>query len=410
MAGERMQMVWRECWKEYRKAGRAEKSRLLDDLCRRTGYNRKYLIGLLKMPPDEKGVKRRRRRRKYSDDAVRVLEVIWKAAGYPWSVRLKAMLPHWLPWAGKRLPYCTSEVQSAVLSISPRQIDRYLAPKRRAVRKRIYGRTKPGTLLRRQIPVMTQHWDVDGPGFMEADTVSHSGPSATGEWIRSLNMTDIYSGWVETMAVMGGSEHFATRAIDEIRMDLPFGLLGIDSDNGSEFINHHLLRYCQRGKIGFTRSRPYKKDDNAHIEQKNWTHVRKIFGWQRYDTYEQLDEMNALYRNDLRIIMNLFQPSVKLIEKHHVGSRVIRRYDAPQTPLDRLVAFYGEDHLPPKVAGLLASREKIDPFELSRKIDDALLRLNLPGRSDAEATRPESRPRAAPWNPPKETSNDKLPR
>jgi hypothetical protein len=185
---------------------------------------------------------RRKRKATYTLRALRVVEGIWVAAGYPWSVRLKALLPLWLPWARARWPGLTPEVEAQVLSISPRQMDRHLAVKRRTAKKRLYGRTKPGTLLRRQIPVKTAHWDVKGPGFTEADTVSHSGPCASGEWVHSLNMTDIFSGWVETRAMMGASEEGAVEAIEEIRRNLPFGLLGIDSDNGSEFINHHLLR------------------------------------------------------------------------------------------------------------------------------------------------------------------------
>lgn len=398
-----MKEIWREYWAEYRGSGRAGKGAVLDEVCRKTGYHRKYVISVLNGPlrdGDEERPKRRRKSR-YKPGTVGVLHAVWEASGYPWSVRLKAMLPLWLPWVRAHGLFLSPEAEKALLGMSARQMDRYLAPKRRAAKKRLYGRTKPGTLLRHQIPVRTSHWDADKPGYLEGDTVSHSGPSASGEWVHSLNVTDILSCWVETRAVKGNSEAGVSEALEEIRHALPFKALELDTDNGSEFINWQVVRYCEKHKIAFTRSRPYKKDDNAHVEQKNWTHVRKVFGWQRYDTSAQQEAMNALYRNELRLMMNLFQPCVKLVEKHHVGTKVIRRYDAPQAPLDRLVAYYGEDHLPPKVALFAALRKRIDPMELGKRIDQALEALNRPAaapparRMANAAQRAEGSPRAA---------------
>ena len=196
--------------------------------------------------------------------------------------------------------------------ISPRQIDRRLAATKRQLTTRRYGRTKPGTLLKHHIPLKTDHWDVTAPGFTELDLVAHAGHRADGEFAHSLNVTDIHTTWVETRAVLGRSEARVQTALDEIRQVLPFRLRGIDSDNGSEFINNHLYRYCQAQEIQFTRGRPYKKDDNAHIEQKNWTHVRKLVGYWRYDTPAAVAALNALYRHELRLFHNLFLPSVKL--------------------------------------------------------------------------------------------------
>ena len=174
---------------------------------------------------------------------------------------------------------------------------------------------------------------------------------------------------------MGKGEAGVVTALEEIRLNLPFELLGIDSDNGSEFINHHLMRWCKAHNIAFTRSCPNKKNDNAHIEQKNWTHVRKIFGWDRYDTPEQCAMMNALYRNELYSMQNFFQPSVKLVEKTHIGSKVRRRYDTATTPLDRLVAFQGDGPIPINIQALLSLRTSTDPFGLSSQIELALRRL-----------------------------------
>jgi hypothetical protein len=261
-------------------------------------------------------------------------------------------------------------IEHNLLTISSRQIDRRLAEHKRKAKRRLYGRTKPGTLLKHSIPIKTDHWDVRCPGFAEIDLVSHSGDRATGEFIHSLNVTDIHTTWVETRAVMGKSQAHVHAALKEIRAVLPFVLKGIDSDNGSEFINHHLAGYCRAESIQFTRGRPYKKDDNAHIEQKNWTHVRKLLGWERYDSERVLVAINQLYTGDLRLLQNLFQPSVKLREKKRVGSRLVRRYDEARTPLDRVLASAEGD--PEAVAQLQALRARLDPFALSSSVDRQL--------------------------------------
>ena len=205
--------------------------------------------------------------------------------------------------------------------------------------------------------------------------MSHSGPSARGEFAYSLNLTDIYSGWCESRAVLGRGQEAVLAALKDIQASLPFPILAIHSDNGSEFINHHLIRYCQSRGIAMTRSRPYNKDDNARIEQKNWTHVRRIWGWGRYDRAEEVRAMNDLYKGELRLMMNLFQPSVKLVAKERRGSRLIRRYEEARTPLDRLADHYGPRGLPQAVKELLALRRTVDPFELSRTIDRKLRQI-----------------------------------
>jgi len=183
--------------------------------------------------------------------------------------------------------------RETMLSISPRQMDRRLAAKKNQKRRRIYGRTKPGYLLKHHIPVKTDSWDVKSPGFTEVDLVSHSGNSGEGEFGYSLNITDIQTTWTETRALLGKGQTAVQQALDEIEGMLPFRLLGLDSDNGSEFINWHLQAWCERKQIQLTRGRPYKKDDNAHIEQKNWTHVRKLLGWERYDTQNAVEAMTT---------------------------------------------------------------------------------------------------------------------
>ncbi len=358
----------------YRQASRAEKERILDEFCQVTRYHRKSALRLLNGPPPGRRPSRRRHppALRYSTRVIQILAAIWAAAGYPWSVRLKALLPLWLPWARTRFRL-TPPLEQHLLALSPRQMDRRLAPYKRQVTKRLYGRTKPGTLLKHHIPLRTDRWDVTVPGFTEVDLVAHSGESGAGEFLHSLNQTDIHTTWVETRAVLGRGQTGVQQALAEMRHALPFALRGIDSDNGSEFINAHLYRYCQGQGIQFTRGRPYKKDDNAHVEQKNWTHVRKLMGYVRYDSQEALTLMNDLYRYELRLLQNLCLPSVKLVRKLRVGSRVRRVYARPQTPLERVLACPEAD--PVKVAHLQALRDQLDPFALAQAIDEKLARL-----------------------------------
>lgn len=359
----------------YKKASKPLRSRILDEFCQVCRYNRKYAIRLLSGPAPQKATTPfKSRRPTYGAKVIGALTTIWQAAGYPCSVRLKALLPLWLPWAIKQVAL-SAQAQKQLLTISPATIDRRLGAKKRQLKKRLYGRTKPGTLLKHQIPIKTDSWNVHTPGFTEIDLVSHSGNSASGDFLHSLNVTDIHSTWVETRAVMGKSQLGVLDAMKDIQQALPFKLLGIDSDNGSEFINYHLKTFCDQNHIQFTRGRPYKKDDNAHIEQKNWTHVRKIFGYERYDSQPALEAINELYRNELRILQNLFLPSMKLLEKTRIGSKLKRRYDLPQTPLDRLLHCPQADPL--KIQKLKDLRESIDPFALAKRIEPKLERIYL---------------------------------
>ena len=368
---------WDYCkaiYSRYKKVSKPLRARILDEFCQVCGYNRKYAIRLLNGPAPQKPqfTIAKSRRSTYGGKVILSLTTIWEAAGYPCSARLKALLPLWLPWAIKRLAISQS-VQKQLLSISPATIDRRLKAKKRQLKKRLYGRTKPGTLLKHHIPIKTDSWDVKTPGFTETDLVSHSGNSEQGEFIHSLNVTDIHTTWVETRAVMGKGQAGVLDAMKQIEQALPFKLLGIDSDNGSEFINYHLKAFCDQKQIQFTRGRPYKKDDNAHIEQKNWTHVRKILGYLRYDSPQALDAINDLYQHELRVLQNLFLPSMKLIEKVRVGSKLKRRYDKPLTPLERLLACPQAD--PAKLQELKKLRETTDPFKLAKTIEQKLERV-----------------------------------
>ncbi|MFH0807089.1 MAG: transposase family protein [Elusimicrobiota bacterium] len=272
----------------------------------------------------------------------------------------------------KRYPI-PPEVEKQLLAISPSTIERGLKNKKRKLKRKIYGTTKPGYLLKHQIPIKTDSWNVHKPGFTETDLVSHSGDKADGDFIHSCNLTDIKTTWTETRAIMGKGQFETFTALQKIINSFPFPIKGIDSDNGSEFINWHLAKFCNDNKIQFTRSRPYEKNDNGHIEQKNYTHVRKMFGYFRYDTEQAKMSMNNLYKNELRLVQNLFQPSVKLIKKTQVGSKFKRRYDKPLTPSQRLANCKGVN--PYKLAQLNKLVNTLDPFELSEIIDKNISRI-----------------------------------
>lgn len=387
----------------YTLAPQTAKRAILDEFCATTGYHRKYAMALLnnpKQPPPRE----RRRRPVYGEQTVAVLAAIWEAASYPWSTRLHALLPAWLPWARRHFVIPVA-VERELCKLSPRTMDRRLQSRKRKIRRRLYGRTKPGTLLKHHIPIRTEHWDVTVPGFTEVDLVSHSGDSADGDFLQSLNLTDIHTGWGESRAIFGKYQRVVRGTVEELRTILPFALCGLDSDNGSEFINTALWEYCRSRTIQFTRSRPYKKDDNAHVEQKNWTHVRKIFGYERYDSVEAQTAINDLYRNELRWMMNLFQPSVKLVRKTRVGARITRQYDRPQTPLDRLIASGKGDTA--KIRELVRLRARLDPFTLSATIDRKLQHIYQlanrrhsprPGTYGTTSTSTRFLPRSRQWN------------
>lgn len=363
-------------YERYRKAeGRAVKGHILDEFCRTYKCHRKHALRLLNSPPPgEQRPARKPRRSQYDTGRILgILAAVWKASGCLCGQRLVHALPIWMPAMRARFKLRQSE-ESLLLAMSAATIDRRLKPKKDHLRKRIYGTTRPGALLKHHIPIKTDSWDVTKPGYTEVDLVAHCGDNNEGDFANTLDMTDIHTAWVERRCVLGKNQAGVMRAIDDIRRVLPFDLLGIDSDNGSEFINNHLLKYCrEEPKLQFTRGRPYKKDDNAHVEQKNWTHVRKLLGYGRFDTRTALAAINDLYRNELRWFQNFFQPSIKLIRKVRVGSKLKRKYDIPKTPFER-VAVSGAA-IPERLAQLRELRNRLDPFALSETIERKLARI-----------------------------------
>lgn len=358
----------------YHKAkSRKEKSQLLTEFCQSHSCHRKHALRLLNgAPPPAKRPTRNKRTTLYSSRILSIIESVWEAAGYPWSVRLKATLQLWLPWIRERFSVLPSE-EKQILAISPAQIDRRLKARKLWIKRKVYGSTKPGAILKHQIPIKTDSWNIRTPGFVESDLVSHCGGNASGLFAHTLNWTDIQSQWDERRALLGRGQFDVLAASASMEEDLPFHLRGLDCDNDGSFINEHLFGYCKARKIQFTRSRPYKKNDNAHIEQKNNTHVREVLGYVRYDTEEAVDAINDLYKNELRLFQNYFQPSVKLVKKIRTGSKVKKKYDEPKTPYQRLLKSKKAD--PVKLQAFKDRAESWNPFLLSKTIEEKLDRV-----------------------------------
>ena len=328
----------------YLKASTDKKTLLLDECCKMTGLNRKYVIVCLSTKTDlqYKSTRQRKARREvYDKQFVTALKKIWEIMDYPCGTGLKAVLCEMVEKliAFKELTV-SDEVKKKLMKVSRSTIDEKLKRSREEIRRRIQGTTKPGSLLKSQIPIRTSSWEESHPGFCELDTVAHCGASAAGEFANTLNVTDILTTWTEQEAFLGKAQSRIVSGLNLIEGRMPFPLRGIDPDNGSEFINWQLYRYCMQRQIEFTRGRPYKKNDNAHIEQKNWTHVRQVYGYERIEDQVIVDMMNDLNRNELRLYKNFFQPTIKLIDKKRVGAhkeKIKRMYDIPKTPYQRVL-------------------------------------------------------------------------
>jgi hypothetical protein len=345
----------------YQRAGRAHKSKILDEYCLVCGYERKYAIKRLASDPH-----RARRKPRYDKkELLPLLKKVWLASDQMCSKRLRAALPKWLP----HLNHLSVQSKAQLLSLSPATMDRLLKPLRVRYPGKGLAGTKPGTLLKHHIPIRTGNWDITQPGFIEADTVAHCGNSLAGDFVWSLVLTDIFSGWTQLRAVWNKGAEGIHKQIVDLEKHTPFSLQGFDCDNGSEFLNYPLLHYfTQRQKpVAFTRSRPYHKNDNAHVEQKNWTHVRQLLGWDRIENPRLVGVINDLYRNEWSAYQNFFCPGMKLLSKTRVRSRYVKRYDPPQTPCERLLQS-------PHVSAqnkrqLQTAYAKLNPFALKKTIE-----------------------------------------
>jgi len=322
----------------YLKTSKAEKQIILDELTATTGYNRKYAIRVLRHPRRSKGLKKAGRKRRYTGETIQILEQLWEMGGRLCSKRLHPFLPEWI----RKLEECgeislTHEVKAQLLSMSRSTIDRRLQPARIKEKKRGLSSTKPGTLLKRQIPVrIYTPWDEQQPGFLEIDLVAHCGETTAGNYLNTLTATDLATGWTECLALPNKTQTATFLAIKNLQERLPFPLLGLDSDNGSEFINDMLYRFCLDQQITFTRCRPYRKNDQAHVEQKNWSVVRHTVGYDRFETQAELDLLSSIYA-DLRLFVNFFQPVEKLISSTTINGVKHKQYDQAKTPYQRVL-------------------------------------------------------------------------
>jgi len=324
----------------YLKANKATKEQILDEFIATTGYHRKYAIRVFNNEPKPRGLRKPGRRKTYQGEVVSVLEQIWETYGRICSKRLHPFLPE----AVTILERChelsiSPEIKQLLLSMSRATIDRCLRKARFAHPQHGLSTTKPGSLLKNAIPIRTfTPWEDERPGFLEIDLVAHCGQTTEGTYLNTLSATDLATGWTECIALPNKTQSAVSQAICELRKYLPFPLLGLDSDNGSEFINDTLYRYCVSEQITFTRSRPYQKNDQAHIEQKNWSVVRHTVGYDRLETQEELALLGSIY-SDLRLYINFFQPVLKLVSKQRVDGKVIRTYDKASSPFRRVLAL-----------------------------------------------------------------------
>jgi len=362
----------------YVTATGADKQRILDEFVASTRYHRKYAIALLNHPPPPRHQSIKRPRAKTYPPAVqRVLAQLWVIAGRVCSKRLVPGLPALIDALERHGELVLdTPTRHLLLALSPATADRLLAPTRRATLPRGRTTTKPGSLLKHQIPIRTfSDWDDTRPGFLEIDLVGHGGESTSGEYLYSLVLTDIATQWTECVALPNRGEAAVCAAIADSRMVLPMPMRGLDSDNGGEFINHLLVRYCTREKITFTRCRPYKKNDQCHVEQKNYTLVRQVVGYDRYEGKAAYAALQRLY-TPLRLYTNYFQPSLRLVEKIRDGAKVHKRYDKGQTPYQRLLEAPEVDDTVKRY--LRGEYEMLNPAALRREIEaaqEALWRL-----------------------------------
>lgn len=356
--------------KRYLKAKTKEaKGKILDEYCANTGLHRKYAITKIRnFCFKDQDKKKQGRKTQYSSEANALLIQVWEMYDKVCGERLQPFLEEGI----KKLEqfghiHPKPSVRTEVLKMSIASVKRRIQAERHRHGKSQFSTTKPGSLLKKAIPIQTLCWNEEEPGFCEIDLVAHCGGSLLGNFIYTLQFVDIKTTWTERKAVMGKGQEGVLTAIKEIRELLPFPLKGIDSDNGSEFINYHLVRYCDKEKIRLTRSRPYMKKDNAHIEQKNYPLVRKILGYDRFDTPELLKLINDLYDNELRLYINFFKPSMKLIDKVRVGSKYKRKYDTAKTPYQRVIdCNSGTKESLDKLKSLYHS---LDPVLLKQSID-----------------------------------------
>jgi hypothetical protein len=361
---------------DYLGADKKKKTELLDEYTRNTGHNRKYAISRLNDEMIWSGINRphRIRQRTYGPEIDAPLRVLWQIFDFPCGQRLKPCIEEEL----ERLRQfgeikVSNEVAEKLKRVSSATIDRHLKVPRSAEHHRRFSTTRPGSLLKAKIPIRLTEWNTKKIGFLETDLVAHCGGSVFGNFANTVSLTEIATGWWEGEAIMGKGQRATFEALKAMRERTPFNWRGLDADNGSEFINYPLWNFCDAEKLEFTRSRANKKNDNAYVEQKNWTHVRKLLGYFRYDTPRELSIINDLYRNEVRLYKNFFQPVMKLAKKVRLGSKKKRKYEPARTPFRRLVQSNQIGRK--RKDELRALHQTLNPAALKRTIDEKIYSL-----------------------------------
>jgi hypothetical protein len=355
----------------YRRASKAQKGQILQQFVAATEYHPKRAIRLLRHGPPPGRAGRGGRPRRYSALVVGALRVAAEASDWLCGKRLAPFLNELVPaLEAEGALRLEPAVRELLVGMSASTIDRRLREFRRQLRPHGRATTKPGTLLKQQVPIQTYTpWEQQRPGFAEIDLVAHCGTSTAGHYLNTLVVTDVASGWTECIGVWGKGQAAVFDGLKQIRSRQPFPLLGIDSDNGSEFLNAHLVRYCSAEQLTFSRGRPYWKNDQAHVEQKNWSVVRKLLGYERYESEQALAQLNRIY-GLLRLWTNHWQPVMKLVAKERLGAKSIKRYDIAQTPYQRVLAA---DVLSPLARQRLEQEHAtLGPVALKRSLDSAV--------------------------------------
>lgn len=361
---------------KYLKASRKEKTEILDEYCRNTNQDRKYSIKKLRYKIKLKKKEERKPRKEYYDGQVRAALVkIWGIFDYPCGQRLESILRDEVDRLRKiEELICSDEVAIKLKEITSSTIDQKLEHEKQVLWQKRKYKKNSNPLLCQMVPVKTSNeMDRAKPGAIGIDCVEHCGSSASGEFVISLTTTDLYSGWWEGEGVMGKGQERALVALNKTNGRYPFPWLEIHPDNGGNILNYHVWTWTEEEGIAYSRSRPYKKNDNCFIEQKNSTHVRKVVGYLRYDTEEELNIINDLFRNELRLYKNFFQPTIKLIQKVRIKGKIHRKYDKAKTPYRRIMdCHYVSEE---KKQELKTIYESLNPAELKRKIDQKLKTL-----------------------------------
>lgn len=374
----------------YRRSRKKVKGQLLTEFTEMTGYHRAYAAYLLRhhgkrirlghklvVEGEAKKKKQHRQRaKKYDQRVLEALKVIWEMLDYLCGKRLVAILPEIVPLLERHRELTVDRAtRERLLQISAATIDRLLGEERRKHQLKGRSGTKPGTLLKHQIPMKRfAEWQEDRPGFLEVDLVGHDGGLGTGEFLQTLDVTDVYTGWTEVRAVLTKAQVWVVEAIQLMQKRSPFPWLGIASDNGSEFINQHLIRFCESHEITFSRTRPGRKNDNPYVEQKNYSVVRRAVGYARYEGEAELELVNELY-DRLRLQINFFKPVMKMVSKERRGARIWKKYDVPRTPYRRILE---SSEVPAPIKRKLTLQYKqLNPAQLARQIARIQNRLIL---------------------------------